>query len=109
MDSWVGGDMTKQSNPKPGCGMVGCVGGWATVVHSDLFLHQGEVRNAETESFGFVAFAEAFDLYRDTAAALTYSDAPHQTPKAAARAVERVARRLAKDNGYEIVEVQSSK
>lgn len=87
------------------CKMVCCLGGWATKFHPDLVLREGTLFNTQTRVFSVHAFAEAFNLYYDVACDLTDIYAPHQTPKAAAKAIEKVAKQMADEHGYEIVEL----
>lgn len=77
------------------CRTVGCIGGWATAVNPNLRLNKyGNLSNTLTDSIGDCAFADAFHLDLLVAARLTDQAAPHQTPKAAARAIERVVKNL---------------
>lgn len=100
-------------NAKPKCGMVCCIGGWATAIHPDLVLRyfasdeNADLENKRTGSDGPDAFADAFGINLDTASSLLHWQAPHQTRAKAAAAVEKVASQLALENGYEIVEVDA--
>lgn len=93
--------------PKAKCGMTCCIGGWATVIHPDLTLSLSgglRINGSYSGGSGHKSFAKAFGLSNDAAYPLTDGDASHRTPKAAARAVEKVAADLAEEHGYEIVE-----
>jgi len=99
---WYGSDRDPDVR-KAKCDMVCCLGGWATTIHPDLIFGPDGLYFQNTRAH--LAFAVAFGLDEDVARALTDGDAPHQTPKAAARAVENVAADLAAEHDYEIVEV----
>jgi len=87
------------------CSTVCCIAGWATKFHPDLRLRGNEVRigHGRKLSIGFEAFEEAFYLPWETTYDLCATSAPHQTPKLAARAVEKVAEEMADTFGYDIV------
>lgn len=92
------------------CKTTACIGGWATWIHPDLYLSKdGDLchTNDDEKNDTYVVhpFAKAFHLTEKVADDLTYYKAPHQTPKAAAKAVEKVAADLAKKHGYDIVTV----
>jgi len=87
-----------------GCGMVGCIGGWATKFHPDLQLTPGgDVVHVKTRSWGSDAFVDAFDPdgYGDCYG-LTLT---MKSRLEAADKVEQLAKTLADANDYEIVEV----
>jgi len=93
------------------CKTACCVAGWATHYHPNLFVSvTGDVRlerpNEETfpAALGAHAMAEAFGINFSRAVDLCNGDAPHQTPKKAAKAVEREAEVLAEQFGYDIVD-----
>ena len=103
INSWDGNvtqepvPVTKAVHCKTAC----CIGGWATNFHPDLILDEygGLIHLPGTCQ---EAFAHPFGIDEDIASRLTFIGAPHQTPKAAAKAVERVARNLAERHGYTI-------
>lgn len=101
MSNWRRGDVE--------CGMVCCLGGWATTICDELEFRKDplggyHIVNTEQpdEAFSVLAFANAFGLGLDAALDLTVSSAPHQTPKAAAAAVLLVAEEVAEKAGVEL-------
>jgi len=102
-------DLSYRQKPLPvHCKTVCCIGGWATRFHPSLRLTQHGFLTlpvGEMSSWcGHAAFARAFDLPFDVASQLCETGAPHQTPKQAAKAVEKVATELAADHGFDVVE-----
>lgn len=97
-------DITLHNYTKtPECGMVSCLGGWATHIVHELVLKDGRLHNTRTHKWESVAFADAFGLSMHDSDMLTNGDAEHTTPKTAAKAVELLASEIATDHGYEIV------
>lgn len=92
-------DMQEFGVQEEGCATVACIAGHSTRVVRELRLEPNFVNrmfmdlvNIRTkENHGVSAFADAFGLDLDVAYALTEPDAPHQTPKQAAKAVRRLA------------------
>lgn len=85
------------------CKMVCCIGGWATLFHPELIINHSGLVHKGTKKRGFDAFASAFGMNNPDAISLTRGEAPHQTPKAAATAIEKVAKEYATEEGYNIV------
>jgi hypothetical protein len=85
------------------CGSPACIAGYATEVVGELDIATDfrvvrdspweDIQNRRTWSTGTEAFRDAFGITTDEANGLVSSTAEHQTPAAAARAVERVATR----------------
>lgn len=104
MRSWTSNLDDEHMTPKKNkCGMVCCLGGWAAAVHPDLELHRGVLTHLQSDSIYGLAFQDAFGLNGVTVEHLTSGSGSHTTPKAAAKAVERVAVALATENNLEIV------
>lgn len=91
-------------NKTPECGMVGCLGGWATHIARELILKDGRLYNTRTCKWETVAFADAFGISMHDSDVLTNGDAEHTTPKAAAKIVELLASEIATGHGYEIIQ-----
>ena len=112
MQSWCGNIkgkyFTRQHiNRDYECGMTACVGGHATVMfphHLKFFKGfniYGDtvfgIQNKQTGSKDSGAIADAFNITARQAAQLTDPYASHQTPKAAARYIRNLIKRLEKE------------
>lgn len=99
-------DICAARRNKFSCGMAACLGGHASVifprrlrlVFRDRYDTMGRLEGLgkAAGSIGRDAFASAFDLCEKHADDLTTGDATHQTPKAAATAIERLVRNYPK-------------
>lgn len=78
------------------CGMAACVGGWAVTVFPKhlKYSEYGMPMTRDDDERGEYAIAKVLGICVDHAAKLTEQNAPHQTPKAAAKFI----RRLVKEN-----------
>ncbi len=84
------------------CGTICCVAGWATSVHPDLELLWDAVHNKHTGKTGADALETAFGIDSKTALFLVDADSPHQKPRQAAAAVEKVAKSFAQQHNLSI-------
>lgn len=108
-------DMAMWSN-KVGCGMVGCIGGWATKVHPHLVLvgenqlfnmqsdsNEGDLwwlLNKVTGNTCGRAFEDAFELSMEYSDSIVYGNFRKAT--SAARHIDKLARKLDRENDFEI-------
>lgn len=95
------------------CGTKACVAGWAAHLFPSRFRRvldfkdentgrsYYEITNRRTLSLGAEAFGDAFRISYTDADDLCSIDAPHSTPKQAARAVMKMINRLSGKKYYE--------
>ena len=89
MGDWIKGPST---NPQD-CGTVACIAGWATTIPEAglVITNRGDLRYKGRDICGIRAFAYAFGIPLKDAYDLCTCDACHQTPGAAADAVDALA------------------
>ena len=86
------------------CGMVCCIGGWACSIHPDLKrdAKEGCIYHTKTGDLDATAFQEAFELSAWDTERTVFGN--FRSPQTAANHIDRLAKRLAKENDFEIVD-----
>ena len=99
-------DMTIWAKENSECGMVCCIGGWACNVHPDLRRifddHYLTIENKKTFTLDESAFQDAFELSKEDTYRTVFGN--FRSPQTAANHIDRLAKRLAKENDFEIMD-----